>query len=754
MSVLDVFAAASARYPDAALVLLPNDRGLTVRSGRITRLIGRFRSAENRAVGLRFLGALKETYGPGIARQASSHNGLGRALGRGKPLDARRVTAVIDNAESLLQINRRHNIAVANNVLEAAATRGGTGASPGQPGSAGARSARRYSAHHPGRPLPASHDFTGRVRDAIVSRGRDGQRRVAEEEALGILTELSRLDAQEAEVDAALAELDPLREGSIARRALIGAFSQHDIPLDIDRLTPDAKIAWRDGFAAALDSGTCGVVPAKGLTDGFLRSCAARVAAGIVEERIRVRAAVERIHADTEVADALLARVTHDNIPADLVPALWRARVWLHYGGDLAALAGGLPQQALAARVNEVGRAIGVALEESGVALQSADTGRMVRHAWRFLLAPGGPAAALAIHRQLAQEDCPLPDMAEAAAWYAEAFAEDDESGRVVDGAAGRPVRVYPPQSFHAAAAFARTAAGLSAVARELAGTQTGPVRERRPEGNFPDRTITALRDIGIPFPPPSRVGERNERVPLSTTALAEIDDAFKEYLASAGEPGETGLAPECEAFLHASDRTRNPMHRARYKIDGAEIPRNAAAVVRALREFCTGPDGRLNADMLKKVSLVANHAPLACAYAGCMNPDRPDLAILNGYPRGVLEAHEYSLSKTRRGAIRLQVTEHVSPVCFYPVNRHTVVPPVGHRQRDDAHPGRFFRLNGDESNFITRVTLSFDGRTCDPVIDNVEIYYDLVPFDPLRVPHGAPPATAASARSEPGAPG
>ena len=238
VSALDVFAAASARYPDAPLVLLPNGRGLTARSGRITRLIGRFRTAQNRAVGLRFLGALQETYGPQIARQASWRNGLGSALGRGKPLGARRVTAIIDIADGLLQSNRRQNVAVANNVLDSAATRARTGASPGQPGSAGARSARRHSAHHPGSPLPASHDFTGRVRDAIVSRGRDGQRRVAEEEALGILTELSRLDAQEAEMDAALAELDPLREGSIARHALIGAFSQHDIALDIDRLAP------------------------------------------------------------------------------------------------------------------------------------------------------------------------------------------------------------------------------------------------------------------------------------------------------------------------------------------------------------------------------------------------------------------------------------------------------------------------------------------------------------------------------------
>ena len=585
--------------------------------------------------------------------------------------------------------------------------------------------------------MPERHEFAGRMRDAIVARGHNGQHLLSEEEVLCVLGELSRQVAAEAEFDTALVKLDPLREGSFARRALVQAFARNDIPFDPDRLTPDAKAALCDEFSAALDCGAPGTNPAERFGDGILQTIAGQVASRFAEQRITARAAVEQLPADPDVKEALLAQVTCDNIPAKFVPALWRARIWLHYGGNLADLANELPQQALAANVAEAGEAIDAAIRESGIGIQSGCSGRMVRHAWRFLLAPGGPEQAAAIHRQLARDECPLRDIAQAAAWYTQEFAAQEESDRIIKGHAGLPVRAYPLQSFYAAATFFDTATGLNNIVRELAGVSADPVPAWLPKENVTDQTITTLRNIGIPYPPPFRVGEKNERVPLSSATLAEINDAFRGFLEGQGAPGETGLVPECETFLRDSDRTRNPMHRARYVVDGVQVPQNANAVVQALRNFCTDPHGELNPEMLKKISMVANHAPVACAYAGCMNPDRPDLAILNGYPRGVLEAHEYSLSKTRRGAIRLKIVEHVSPVFYYPVNQHTLVPPVGYRQHDDAHPRRYVRLNGDDSNFLIRVTLSFDRQTFDPTIDDIEIHYDLRPL--TRISHQGP---------------
>ena len=77
---------------------------------------------------------------------------------------------------------------------------------------------------------------------------------------------------------------------------------------------------------------------------------------------------------------------------------------------------------------------------------------------------------------------------------------------------------------------------------------------------------------------------------------------------------------------------------------------------------------------------------------------------------------------------------------------RHTVIPPAGQRWHDSAHPAHFLRLNGDESNFLTQVQLTFDGHTYEPRIDDIRVYYDLKPFDQNPAPDNVSSTTSASA--------
>lgn len=730
MSVLEVFRDVSRQHPNASLVLTPDELALAVRSTPLARWIGRFQPGQNQTVSLRFCGAMKEAYGSAIAREACCLSGVTRTLERRAPLSARKVTRAIDDAERILRGIHRKNAAPAGRPVRTNGTDPKTQVPTGQSTRARPRAAHFEATHEAGRLVIGLREFTARAHGTILAAGKSGRHRPSEAQAQRTVTTPIRQGDATARFNRALHKPDPPQAGSIAHNALFADFPRHHpaCALEVGRLTPDAKLGLREKLTATRNHGAFGAAAADEFDDATLRFLVTDTIARFLADRSAARDAVKRLGCDPGIEDALLAQVTHDNIPAELVPAMWRACVRVDFGSDLAALANRLSPQDLACKVSQIASVIGAALKASSIDIHDADKNRMYRHALRFLLAPAGPGQATAVHRQLAQEGCRLREVAEAAAWYAKAFAQNGGANSTAPGS--KHLSVYPQDSFEKAAEFSTTVTSLYAVTEEAAGAAARIRRTPRPQATFDDQTVTTLRNIGIPFPAPFRVGASNGSVPLANNTLAEIHRAFRQRLGGLGKPGESGLVPECLEYLRDNERSPKKSHGAQYIVNGTPIPQKADAVAQALREFCTDPDGRLNVEMLKQISTVAHHAPIESVYAGCMNPDRPDLAILNGSLRGNSDQHRYYLSKNQSGDTRLEIVERLAPVFSYTPGQPAIIPPIGQRQHDSNHPTNSIRLAADESNLVVSVRLDFDRQTHEPGIAGIRISYYLMPQD------------------------
>ena len=149
-----------------------------------------------------------------------------------------------------------------------------------------------------------------------------------------------------------------------------------------------------------------------------------------------------------------------------------------------------------------------------------------------------------------------------------------------------------------------------------------------------------------------------------------------------------------------------------------------------ALVEFCT--NGDLDKNMLANVSRLFDHATLDCVYAGCMNPKRPDLAIMDGYPEGVYEGHSYSLWKDDDGRVLLGVAEMITPLFVHRAQPAGTDAGAGRAVADEPNDARVV-LSGHRSNFSTRAVVEFDPESCKPEISELEIGYSLIPGGPER---------------------
>ena len=733
---LNHFLLAAQRANGNEVLALTSDReGVVTRTGRFARWISHFRRGENRELSLRFISALDREYGPELTREVTRTHRRSRIFERSKPLTARLVTRTNAYAAALKADHHIHNAMLARELTNTCQENRVPHLKK-----AISEAAERVCLNDRsvGWIVDYKHVAAAVWKAIVLESGEKGARRLTKAQATEVLAEVAEREVQaayRARQAHAVEALDPRRPGSIAHSVLAEKFADQHPSLEFEKtgLTSDAADTRFKQFETAI--GTAEIAADELDDETALRILADEKLTSFMQERAAACARVDELDfLDDGDRWAMRAGVTRDDIPAALVDPLGRA--YREVKDDLHALARPLPPGELHDSLSRLHGAISRALETSRAQITVENQDRMYRSVWRVLLAPCGEARASAILRQLDGQASPLRGIAEAVIWYRENFPGTDEWDRTFRNAGeelnGRPI--YENESRKTAVEYAVMMRTLQQVAAEHAGVALDDTHVLGANANPDDQAVNSVRNLGIPFPAPDRVGFRNDNAPLSDGARAEMEAALDRHVETAGRKRHvSGLVNECVRFLRASDDVPAEQQErvsARFIVDGEPVERNADAVTARLQEFCTDGNGVLNETMLAGISLVANHAPFRCVYAGCMNPDRPDLATMNGYPQGVFLGHTYTLWKNAPDDVRLQVRERIKPLCLHPVDQYTILPTAGDGQNGAGNIEDGILLS-DESDFQSVIELRFDPQTWRPEFNDVRISYALTPGMP-----------------------
>ena len=746
MTDVQSFLVAAERGNGSAILTLDSDReGITARSGRVVRWLANVRKSENRALAERFVDALVDRYGEDPTTAAAAATGLARIRARGKALRVREVREAIQQAQRFQESFSNKNRDWADRIR--AAGMRSTYRNDGVPllrVKIDAVARVRYRENPTMSKLVATDVVERKAQEAIMANSRGGRHLVSTREVAEVL---SRVIADELET-AYISRRNQawkafsLTEGSIAREAFERAAAECEprLVVRLEQLTPNAV----QDLTSRLHEGIrTGRIPADRLDDdAALTEFAHAQAQGFLAERVAAHAAVARLDLGGEAGHsekaALLSLVTRDNIPERFVPAMGRA--YEKVREDIAGLTGSSSDAALAVSIRKIQLAIEKAFLDSNNRIEIENQDRMFEQAWRFLLAPGGEAQAAAILGRFVPADSLLRGITEGASNYRLLFPGTPEWSRkyrgVHESLNGR--LVHDEQSRDVASVYSTLMLSLCRILDQsvAGGSEDTELDFERTPG---DGAVAALRNYGIPFPPPDRVGASNRRVPLSHPQLAAVKAELRSLLLhSVGEAAdESGLAKAClddlgENHLRYLEQERTQGWGRvvnRYFIDSDQcLPQDPEAVVQALRDFCMEREGEgagtLNRELLKKVSAMATQDTINCVHWGCMDPNRPDLAIMNGDLRGVVDSIEYRLSRGEDGQIRLRVEQRLRPLWYLPVNKDTDVEAMG--SGEGAIADRI-ALSPTKSHFRTTVELRFARNAREPIIGNVDLGYRLV---------------------------
>lgn len=726
---LQGFQRAAQDNPGASLVWRARDLNVSARSGPFSRWTGHVHLVENRRARGLFLQAINRRYGAEIARNIATTRGLTGGLRSVKPLTSRKVQEVVQTADRMQSATNEYNLRQSQCVRKI------------EPQgyyqeSVSTEIKAAVAAYVRDNPTIArkvdSEAVAQKVEQAVMEAGRNGRHLIDAGEARAIRREIVQEQVALACGDyfvakaRALNALDIHRQGSLTFQALAAGFASFAPPLEYgkDSLTPDAAEELHRRIGDAVNSGEIG---ADQLDDLEALRALANVEVGrFIVERDAARAAVAALQTTGEERkQALLVRVSRDNIPASLVARA--ANHSLQLGDKLAGLSNRWSAEELEGLVTDIRRAVVSTWRTSGDRVDETNEELHYRWVWRMVLASLGEREAKAVLRQLAPGDSPLRAIGEAAAWYGDEFRK-----QVQDLPAAK--RIYSDRSFDRASETFRALQWLWATLQENTDLDDGDGGSMLTANGRPDdQTIASLRNLGIPFPAPGRLRESNAAVPISRPALAVMREEFEDRVRNSGTLLNLGVTSTFMEFLLANEQTNNRF-KARFSIDGRFLPpdTDARAVVRALKNFCTNPDGQVDEALLAQVSRVLNHETLGCMYAGCMNPKLPNLAILNGYPEGVYEGHSYSLWKNDEGDVEVSIEERITPLYFHPFGRNAILRGEYDRARRAAGSPRVV-LSGSRSDFRAQVTVNFNAEGYEPVIDQAKIGYTLVPGDPER---------------------
>ena len=690
---------------NARVALSDNDTGVTVHTGRVARWIGRFRKSENREATGSFITSLRKRYGREIADHLVRSTGMDRAMARGKPLRARHVQEIVDQANLLRADVVNRNAEVSHDYL-------------GQRAIHSNLSLLQSSLEHHSRQMfPSRPDMHKRVDVERIARivqreisaaGDNGKHLVTTREADEILTSVVKREFEAARD--ALSKTSFEDPDSISRRLLSRALdSRREPPLNIDPARFEADLIGT--LQSRLEYAVFHQPRAlEGDNETALHALVGELIDDFVEERAAVRDEVNRLPLDADTKGKILDQAMHDNIRADMVSAMGGA--YLEVRHELPALAEPLGPMALQAPLSVVCNAMTNAIRESGVDTGTENPDAVYRTFWRFLLAPGGQPRADAIADRMTSEGGAMRSIGQGAAWFEREFPQTVEGSRTVDDAHGVE-RLKYAGSIREASRYTVMMESLAGVLRDRTDMTAGEfglsAQDSRliPREFMSDDAIAMLRNVGIAVPAPDRVGESNPYAPISNPALesirADIDDHLRK---AAGKPVVDGMLAEC----------RSDLQRANYHVDGEALPRNAGDVEDALRAFCTDEQGRLNEEMLLGISKIAYQVTFAPVFDTLFHPLKPETSLVTHLP-GVnrdTASVNYSLSRNEDGTLALRATySGRCDTATRPTNRDTET----------------IQLDTKKSRIDMTVDFTLDANDFRPSVAGVTVGYALFAF-------------------------
>ena len=311
---------------DARIALDRDESGVVAHTGRIARWAGRLRWSGNREVTGRFVASLRERYGREVADHVVRTTGMDRERARGRPLRARRVTEIVGAAEALRASIVDRNEMVATSYFDQKAI--------GSNRTILEESLERES----GRLYPASPDIhrlvdAGRlsrlVKDELRAAGNDGAHLVTTRQAEQIFTRVLARElraARQTALRGAMNQMSLENPYSISRQALSAALAGSDRGLNINPGRFEADL--NDALRSRLEVAVANRLPTTAFgDDSALRALADEVMEGFVAERAAACEAVKGLPIAEAEKGKLLHQVLHDDIPADMIPAMGRASI-------------------------------------------------------------------------------------------------------------------------------------------------------------------------------------------------------------------------------------------------------------------------------------------------------------------------------------------------------------------------------------------------------------------------------------------
>ena len=699
--------AAQAARGDAHVVLAADETRVTTRSGRIARWIGKFRRSGNRDTTSRFVELLRERYGRDVVDHLVESTGMKQAMDRGKPLRARQITAIVGEADALRAAIVNRNAAVATSYSDPMAI----GLN---------RSILQNSLELLSRKLiptnPNLHLLvdSGRLSDTVDSEinaaGKNGENFVTTEKAARILTRVVNRELQAAYETAQQGALNKLSfedPKSISRQAFAAVIGGREQALNIDPNRFEADLV--DALHLKFEPAVANRLQAHEIDDEpALRALAGELMEDFAEERAAVRDAVKGLAIDTAAKEKMLDQALHDNIRADMIPALGRA--YLQVRDDLSELGEPLGAAELQGPLSRICDSMTSAIKESEVEIRVSNQDAISRSAWRFLLAPGGKAQASAIAGRLEHPGSALRKIGQGATWFRSNFPQTDEGLRSVVDESGREQLKYA-RSIATASRYSVMMENLARVLRDK--TDAAPesfglsAKEDRlsPQEIQSDEAIAMLRSVGIAMPAPDRVGQVNPKAPVSQPSFDRIREEVDAHVAyTAKKRVENGLLVE----------STKDFDRATYRVNGQDLTRNADAVAEGLRVFCTNGSGHLNEEMLLGISKVAYQAIPLSAFASLFHPGSPETSLFEGSPGFVSGANNlaYDLSRNDNDEVILNVS------MLGPLDRLTHVRDDSGLDAEPLDPGR--------SQLNLTMELKLDANDFKPTVEAVNVGYSL----------------------------
>ncbi len=743
------FQSAVARVGDrnAAFNLTVDKSGLRDTGNGIVRWVRSMNTSRNREASRLFIDALRQSYGEQIASRVIDTLSWNTRLEQGKPLRSRNIREALDLAEEIKNRFIKSNEGIASNYNRPLASGSDTSLLQIKFDHIAERLFGSDAAEIAS--IKAQVDFGDlgqKIKEEVNFSGKSGLRFVTSAEADKLAESVILKQATQAYRAILMDRIGITKTDSLSQQllekmnfdsatGLVVDLSklEDNIVQEIDRQLMDklSDAVYRKlnkvksqglglGPSVANEEGTqSGLTIAVSSED--LKTMVDDVVGKFASERFAAGQAAQQLPVDDPGVKArMMQQILHSNMPASMVPAFGKAYPqlsehflkldkepklslldkvkeqlepghFLQSGAEL-----GLSQQEWENALIGVHDAVMNAMSDQNLSVENRDS--VMRTFWQVFLTGCDDAQLRDISNQMDREGSPLRSFGEGA-HYARYIFTQSNTFQKNESVYQSSVETAGEYDFllNNLAQLLQDKAGIS---RPLVGVSS---REM-----LSDDTIKTLRNAGIELPAPNRVGAANDNVRLSNRVLEKIQADLLSQARTNKTVTDDGVLGEF---------TRD-LGRATYRLQGKDLGADSQGIINQLREFCTDESGKLNEEMLLKISEFAYQATAGMLMSN-IAPGRERMSPFQFVPltdnRHPSARIEYDIDKNAQGDISIGMK------FFGPA---TVLNGIDLETKEDVD----ILLDQDTSYFRMAMDISLDAQTLEPVLDKASMGYAFYP--------------------------